>query len=86
MREKEIKVTPLIGIKSLKQPKELAKFVPEHDIIKLSFEENDDFVNNRNEVIFEILYQTGVYLSSTPGYNRYIVCCFVKYYEIYPSA
>ena len=34
----------MIGIKSLKQPKELAKFVPEHDIIKLSFEENDDFV------------------------------------------
>ena len=60
LREKEIKVTPLIGIKSLKQPKELAKFVPEHDIIKLSFEENDDFVNNRNEVIFEILYQTGI--------------------------
>ena len=60
LREKEIKVTPLMGVKSLKQPKELAKFVPEHDIVKLSFEENEDFYNNRDEVIFEILYQTGI--------------------------
>lgn len=60
LREKEIKVTPLTGIKSLKQPKELAKFVPEHDIVKISFEENDDFVVRRNEVVFEILYQTGI--------------------------
>ena len=60
LREKEIKVTPLTGIKSLKQPKELAKFVPEHDIVKISFEENDDFVVRRNKVVFEILYQTGI--------------------------
>lgn len=60
LREKEIKVTPLTGIKSLKQPKELAKFVPEHDIVKISFEENDDFVSLRDETVFEILYQTGI--------------------------
>lgn len=60
LREKEIKVTPLAGIKSLKQPKELAKFVPEHDIAKISFEETDDFNVRRNEVVFEILYQTGI--------------------------
>ena len=60
LREKEIKVTPLTGIKSLKQPKELAKFVPEHDIVKVSFEENDDFVSLRDETVFEILYQTGI--------------------------
>ena len=60
LREKEIKVTPLTGIKSLKQPKELAKFVPEHDIVKISFEETDDFVVLRSEVVFEILYQTGI--------------------------
>ena len=60
LREKEIKVTPLTGIKSLKQPKELAKFVPEHDVLKVSFENNEDFFNNRNEVVFEILYQTGI--------------------------
>ena len=60
LREKEIKVTPMIGVKSLKQPKDLAKFVPEHDINKVSFVENDDFVHRRNEVVFEILYQTGI--------------------------
>ena len=60
LREKEIKVTPLTGIKSLKQPKELAKFVPEHDIVKISFEETNDFVTLRSEVVFEILYQTGI--------------------------
>lgn len=60
LREKEIKVTPLTGIKSLKQPKELAKFVPEHDLDKISFEENGDFVVRRNELVFEILYQTGI--------------------------
>ena len=43
LREKEIKVTPMTGIKSLKQPKELAKFVPEHDIDNISFDDNDDF-------------------------------------------
>lgn len=60
LREKEIKVSPLTGIKSLKQPKELAKFVPEHDIVKISFEENDDFAVRRDELVFEILYQTGI--------------------------
>ena len=60
LREKEIKVTPLTGIKSLKQPKELAKFVPEQDIIKISFQEKDDFAIRRDEIVFEILYQTGI--------------------------
>ena len=60
LREKEIKVTPLTGIKSLKQPKELAKFVPEQDIIKISFHEKDDFAIRRDEIVFEILYQTGI--------------------------
>ena len=60
LREKEIKVTPMTGIKSLKQPKELAKFVPEHDIDNISFDDNDDFETRRNEIIFEILYQTGI--------------------------
>lgn len=60
IREKYIKVTPLVGIKSLKQPKELAKFVPEHDIDRLSFDSSDDFVARRDEIVFEILYQTGM--------------------------
>ena len=60
LREKKIVVTPLSGVKSMKQPKELAKFVPEHDIKKMCFEQNDDFVVRRDEVVFEILYQTGM--------------------------
>lgn len=60
LREKQISVTPLFGVKSMKQPKELVKFVPEHDIKKMRFEQNDDFLVRRDEVIFEILYQTGM--------------------------
>ena len=60
LREKQISITPLLGVKSMKQPKELVKFVPEHDIKKMQFEQNDDFVVKRDEVVFEILYQTGM--------------------------
>lgn len=60
LREKQIAVTPLLGVKSMKQPKELAKFVPEHDIKKMTFEQNDDFLVRRDEIVFEILYQTGM--------------------------
>ena len=60
LREKQISVTPLFGVKSMKQPKELVKFVPEHDIKKMQFEQNDDFLVRRDEVVFEILYQTGM--------------------------
>lgn len=60
LRERFIKTTPLAGIKSLKQSRELAKFVPEHDLDGLSFDGGDDFVARRNEVVFEILYQTGM--------------------------
>ena len=60
MREKVIAVTPLVGVKSLRQPKELAKFVPEHDMQKLCFEQNDDFSVRRDELVFELLYQTGM--------------------------
>jgi integrase/recombinase XerC len=60
LREKQIAVTPLLGVKSMKQPKELANFVPEHDIKKMTFEQNDDFLVRRDEVVFEVLYQTGM--------------------------
>lgn len=60
LRGKLISVTPLFGIKSLKQPKELTKFVPEHDMEKVLFVENDTFEERRKELVFEILYQTGI--------------------------
>lgn len=60
LREKEIKSLPLAGIKSLKQPKVLAKFVPEQDMKKMTYERTDDFKLLRDEMVFEILYQTGI--------------------------
>lgn len=60
LREKVMKVTPMQSIKSLRRPKELAKFVPEQDMEKVEFAEGDDFKERRDELIFEMLYQTGM--------------------------
>ena len=60
LREEAIEVSPMQGIKSLKQPKELAKFVSEHDMKKVRFEGDGDFRLVRDELIFEMLYQTGM--------------------------
>lgn len=60
LREKRIDSTPMTSIKSLKQPKELAKFVPEQDIERLTFVDATTFEAKRDELIFEILYQTGI--------------------------
>ena len=60
LREEAIEVSPMQGIKSLKQPKELAKFVPEQDMEKVSFEGDGSFGVVRDELIFEMLYQTGM--------------------------
>ena len=60
LREKEINISPLTEIKSLKQPKELAKFIPEYDMLNISFEENNDFIIRRDELVIEVLYQTGI--------------------------
>ena len=60
LREKEISENPMRGVKSLKQPTELAKFVPEKDIEKIQLPECDDFAVRRDELMFEMLYQTGM--------------------------
>ena len=60
LREKVIKVTPMQSVKSLRRPKELAKFVPEQDMDKVEFPEGDDFKERRDELVFEMLYQTGM--------------------------
>ena len=60
LREEAITVSPMQGVKSLKQPKELAKFVPEHDMEKVRFEGDGDFKVVRDELLFEMLYQTGM--------------------------
>lgn len=60
LREGLLKKTPMTGIRNLKQPKNLVKFVPEADINKVSFENCDDYTIKRDELLFELLYQTGI--------------------------
>ena len=59
-RENLIKVSPMVKVRSLKLPKSLVKFVPESDMEKISFPETDDFETKRDELLFELLYQTGM--------------------------
>ena len=60
LREELVEKSPMTGIKNLKLPKALVKFVPESDINKVSFENLDDYTTKRDELLFEILYQTGI--------------------------
>lgn len=60
LREEAIEISPMQGVKSLKQPKELAKFVPEQDMEKVRFDDAGGFQVVRDELLFEMLYQTGM--------------------------
>ncbi len=60
LRENLIEKSPMTGIKALKQPKTLVKFVTETDINKVSFGEDADFSTQRDHLLFELLYQTGM--------------------------
>ena len=60
LRENLIEKSPMTGIKALKQPKALVKFVTETDINKVSFGEEADFSTQRDHLLFELLYQTGM--------------------------
>ena len=60
LRENLIEKSPMTGIKALKQPKSLVKFVTETDINKVSFGEEEDFPTCRDRLLFELLYQTGM--------------------------
>ena len=60
VREGKMEKTPMFGVKNLKQPKNLVKFVPEADINKVSFENLDEYTIKRDELLFEIMYQTGI--------------------------
>ncbi|MBQ8957643.1 MAG: tyrosine-type recombinase/integrase [Bacteroidales bacterium] len=59
LREGRIEKSPMFGIKALKTPKTLVKFVTESDINKVSFDGND-FPAKRDQLLFELLYQTGM--------------------------
>ncbi len=60
LRERFIDKSPMTGVRALKQPKNLVKFVAEADIDKVSFDGGDDFPSLRDCLIFELLYQTGM--------------------------
>ena len=60
LRENLIEKSPMMGIKALKQPKALVKFVTETDINKVSFDDKSDFPTCRDRLLFELLYQTGM--------------------------
>jgi integrase/recombinase XerC len=60
LRENLMEKSPMTGIKALKQPKTLVKFVTETDINKVSFGEEADFSTQRDHLLFELLYQTGM--------------------------
>ena len=52
LRENLVEKSPMTGVKALKQPKSLVKFVTETDINKVSFGDKAE--------LFEMLYQTGM--------------------------
>lgn len=60
LRENLIEKSPMTGVKALKQPKPLVKFVSEADINKVSFGDDADFATIRDHLLFELLYQTGM--------------------------
>ena len=60
LRENLMEKSPMTGIKALKMPQNLVKFVTETDMNKVSFGEKTDFSTIRDHLIFEMLYQTGM--------------------------
>ena len=60
LRENLMEKSPMTGVKALKQPKALVKFVTETDINKVSFGDEADFATVRDHLLFEMLYQTGM--------------------------
>ena len=60
LRENLVEKSPMAGVKALKLPKTLVKFVTETDINKVSFGDEADFATVRDRLLFEMLYQTGM--------------------------
>ena len=60
LRENLMEKSPMMGVKALKVPQNLVKFVTESDINKVSFGEVEDFPTCRDRLLFELLYQTGM--------------------------
>lgn len=61
LREKIVEKDPSAVLHSLKTPKSVVKFVSESDMEKVHFDVDDnDFVSVRDQLLFEMLYQTGM--------------------------
>ena len=60
LRENLVEKDPSVALHSLKTPKNVVKFVSESDIDKVSFPDNNEFATRRDELLFEMLYQTGM--------------------------
>ena len=60
LRENLMEKSPMTGVKALKLPKTLVKFVTETDINMVSFGDEVDFPTLRDHLLFEMLYQTGM--------------------------
>lgn len=60
LREGLLDKSPMTGVKTLKRPKKLVKFVTKTDINKVLFGKADDFPTLRDRLLFELLYQTGM--------------------------
>lgn len=61
LREGSVEKDPTVVLHSLKTPKNVVKFVTESDMDKVHFDNTDtDFAACRDQLLFELLYQTGM--------------------------
>ncbi len=59
-QRKQIKINPASAVKSLKTSKKVPDFIPENLLKTTHKDVPDDFVNLRDYLVLEILYQTGM--------------------------
>jgi integrase/recombinase XerC len=69
LRAGSIEANPMLRIKAPKMAKKLPEFVPEEALNGLlnSFEFGDDFAGQRDQLVLEMLYGTGIRLSELIG-------------------
>ena len=65
LKREEIKKDPTWKIKALKSAKRLPQFVRENEMLAIldNLKFDDDFIGNRDKLIMEVLYGTGIRLS-----------------------
>lgn len=62
LRNEVLKINPVENISNIKEPKRIPNFVSEKEIDQLikSFPKTIDYIENRNQLIFEMFYNTGI--------------------------